>query len=258
MRFVDYYHRLKSVLGLSFSLAKANFKLRNEGSYLGVLWYLLEPLLMFLIIILVRANITTESIENYPIYLLTGLIMFNFFRGATVLSASIMRNNSEFVKSMNIPKESLVVSNVLQSIFSHIFEIMVLFIFLVFFGNSIKGLFLYPIIFVFFVFFVLGISFILSIIGVYINDISNVWNIITRLLWFATPIFYVLTTKTKIFFINLFNPMFYFITGARDFIISASFPENFVIFGILGFSFFSFVLGFLIFEKYKNKIAEEL
>ena len=140
MSIIQHWHKLKGILGLSLSLAKANFKLRNEGSYLGIFWYLLEPLLMFAIILLITKNLGATNILDYPIYLLIGLIMFNFFNRVTILSTDAIKDNADFIKSIRINQESLIISNVLQFTFSHIFEFFVLILFMLFYqrGNFQK------------------------------------------------------------------------------------------------------------------------
>lgn len=254
----EHYEKLKSILGLSFSIAKANFKLRNEGSYLGILWYLLEPLLLFLVIILVKQNMGIIEIVHYPIYLLSGLIMFNFFRSSTMFSTNSIKNNSSFIKSVKVPKEALVISQIMQSVFSHVFEIIVLIILMIFFKVNLIMILFYPFIFLFFVLFVLGVSFILATLGVFISDITNVWNVITRILWFATPIFYMVKKGTRFYSINLFNPISHYINITRSIIIYRTFPSFFIMFVMIIFSLFIFLLGFYVFQKYQNKFAEEL
>ncbi len=248
------YNKLKSILGLSFQLAKAGFKLRNEGSHLGVLWYLLEPLLMFLILLTIR-NLVGVGIENYPLYLLMGLIMFNFFRKTTTESAGVIIGNSGLIKSVKINHEVFVVSTVFKNIFSHFFEIFLLIVFLVLFGISPTNIIFYPLILFFFAFFVLGISFAVSTIGTYLIDFAKVWNVFTRILWFATPIFY--SSKLILpFNFNSFNPLYYFITIARKIIIYNQIPGLWMIFGVISFSLISLLFGIFIFKKYKNKFAE--
>ena len=117
--------KIKSILGVSASLAKAGFKLRNEGSFIGIFWYLLEPLLMFMILINLQGVMNTR-IEMYPIYLFLGLIMFNFFANSTSQAITMLSSKAKFIKSMRIPHESLVISGMLQTTFSHIFEIILL------------------------------------------------------------------------------------------------------------------------------------
>jgi len=104
------YYKAKSILGLSLSLAKVKFKLRNEGSYLGVFWYLLSPLAMFLILLSLRGLTNKNPIEYYPIYLLLGLIVFNLFRYATTISTNAIRGNAGLIKSLKINLEPFLLS----------------------------------------------------------------------------------------------------------------------------------------------------
>lgn len=250
------YNKVKSILGLSLSLAKAQFKLRNEGSYLGVFWYLLEPLVLFIIILGIRAAFVNDDIAYYPLYLLLGLIMFNFFSGTTARATRIITSNAGFIKSIKVSYESLVVSEILEGVFSHFFEIILLILFMLIFGVPLITIIFYPLIFIFLFFFVLGLSFILTTLGAYINDLDNVWRVITRLLFFATPLFYVINEGSLIYTFNLFNPIFYFITISRDIMIYNKIPELWIITTAIGFSFVFFILGLIIFKKYKSKFAE--
>lgn len=250
------YYKLKSILGLSLSLAKAQFKLRNEGSYLGVFWYLLEPLALFVIFLSIKAIITNSEIPYYPLYLLLGLIMFNFFSKTTSKATKIIANNAGFIKSIKISHESLVFAEVLEAVFSHFFEIILFIIIMLFFKIPLMGIIFYPVIFIFLLLFVSGLSFILAALGTYINDLDNVWRVITQLLFFATPLFYITTKNSFIYNFNLFNPIFYFINIARDALIYNSIPEIWTIGTAIGISFFFFLSGIVIFKKYKYKFAE--
>ena len=247
------YYKAKSILGLSLSLAKVKFKLRNEGSYLGVFWYLLSPLAMFLILLSLRGLTNKNPIEYYPIYLLLGLIVFNLFRYATTISTNAIRVNAGLIKSLKINLEPFVISGIMQAVFSHIFEVIILVLFLFYFKVSLLCILFYPVVLFFLIIFIIGVSFILSTIGTYINDIENVWNIFLNLLWFSTPIFY---STSKDIFINKINPMYYFILGAREIIIYNKLPD-FKIFLIMAvFSFGFLAVGLFVFEKYKKSFAE--
>ena len=257
MKLKEHFARLKSILGLSLQLAKARFKLRNEGSYLGIFWYLLEPFLLFVIILGIRsAFVGGSGGEDYPLYLIIGLVMINFFTGTTSKATNIIFNNSSFIKSIKINHESLVISQVLEGIFSHFFEYLVLIGFIIYYQGSLVGILIYPIIFGFFVVFILGFSFILSTIGVYVADLNNVWNVITRFLFFVTPIFYIIEEASFIYRVNLFNPLFYFISITREIVISNQIPGFWMI-GIIGsMSVLTLILGIFIFDRYKYKFAE--
>jgi len=249
--------KIKHVIGLSLQLAKAGFKLRNEGSYLGILWYLLNPLLMFLLLLLVFSDRLGGKIPSYPLYLLMGIIMFNFFQKATTESTkTIIRDYRGIIKSINFPKESLIVSLVLKTFFSHLFEILLFIVLLAIFKGNLIGLVFYPIILVFFSFFVLGCSLILSALTVYFLDLENIWFFVARLIWLGTPIFYDIGGQTRLFYVNLFNPLYYFITITRDLIIYMRIPKWWIIGGALGYSLFALLVGIFVFNKLKYKFAE--
>jgi len=251
-----YYKKIKRILELSFSLAKANFKLRNESSYLGIFWYLLEPLCFFAIILLIGGAINQNPIQYYPLYLFLGLIMFNFFINSTLNITNIIMSNSGIIKSMKINYEALVVSGVLQFVYSHIIEMLIFLVLMVFFKGSFLSLIFYIPIFLVFLLFVLGVGFMLSSIGAYVSDLYNLWNVFTRLLWFLTPIFYVMPPSIIFQKISYFNPMFHLINIARSIIIYDKMPSFYTLFLMMFVSIASFMIGLLIFKKYKQKFAE--
>jgi len=248
--------QLRSKLRLSTSLAKADFKLRIEGSYLGILWYLLEPALFFLTFIGIRGHIHGSHSSSYPMYLIIGLTMFDFFRNTTAHSTRAIISNERFVKSMKLPLESLVLSILFQFLFMHLLEIIIVAIFCLFFNLSLSWLFIYPLILSVFSIFTLGVSFLLATLGTFAEDLVNVWRIITRLLWLATPVFYIMKEDSAIYVFNKLNPLFHFITAARSIIIQKQPPDSWTITVCLFSSIMFFLIGFLVFEKYKIKFAE--
>lgn len=249
-------NRIKSILGLSLSLAKVEFKERNEGSYLGIFWYLLNPLLLFLLLLLVFLDRVGTDIPSYPLYLLLGIIIFNLFQRATIDSMKAIRESRVLIKSINFPRESLVSAIVLKGLFSHIFEIILFIVFALFFKASIIGIIFYPLILLFFCIFVFGISLLLSSLVVYFIDLDNIWIFVSRLIWLGTPIFYAIAGQTRLFYANLFNPTYYFITIARDLIIYTKMPEIWMVIGAIVYSILSLVVGLLVFNKLKTKFAE--
>lgn len=251
------YASVRRSFELSLFLAKAGFKLRNEGSYLGILWYLLNPLLLFLIILFIRGVAFAPSkIEYYPVYLLFGIVMNNLFSNIISGSIGIIGSNAGFVKSMKIKFEPFVFANTIQYIFSHMFEVVLIAGFMFFYHISLFGLFYYFIVLIFFLIFLTGASFLFSTIGIHISDFKNVWGFATQLIFFITPTFYAIKPTDTNYFINLFNPLFYFLTIARELVIYERMPELWMIFTAIGISTGFFIIGLLVFEKYKNKFAE--
>jgi ABC-type polysaccharide/polyol phosphate export permease len=241
----------------SLALARAQFKLRNEGSYLGIFWYLLNPLLMFGLLLLVFSKGLGAEILHYPLYLLLGIIMFNFFQQITTSSIKTMDENRALIKSIKFSRESLVASTVLRTLFSHIFEFILFVVIALIFGVSIGEFIFYIPILLLFCIFAYGFSLILASFYIYFIDIENIWVFVSKLLFFATPIFYEIG-RGKLFVLNLFNPLYYFITLARSVVIYGNIPELWIIAGAFASSFIFFVLGTFIFSGLKRRFAELL
>ena len=255
----SFLEKFKRTFKIALALAKTNFSLRIEGSYLGIAWYLLNPLALFLIIILIKNNITGDfSIKNYEIYLLIGIISFNFFKQTLANSITTISANINYLKSINnINPETLVMSGLITSLMSHFFDLVLIVIFMLLYNISLVGLLLYPLVLLFFIIMLLGFSFIFATLGVYIKDYTNVWSIITQLLFFLTPIFYTITEKDYLHYFNLLNPLFYFLTIVRSLLIDFSLPSPSIIITFITTSLFSFIFGLFIFNKYKKKFAEQ-
>lgn len=251
-----YIQKIKDILRLSLALAKTNFKLRNEGSYLGILWYLLEPLCFFAIILLIGGVINQNPVEYYPLYLFLGLIMFNFFISTTTNALRSITSNAGLIKSMKIDYKTLVMAGVLQFIFSHILEMVIFLGFMVYFGANFFSLIYYLPIFLFFVLFILGLSFLLATLEIYISDLSNVWTVVVRLLWFLTPIFYVMPPNSLFQKISYINPLFHFINVSREIIIYNQNPGLRALFLMVFFSILSLLFGLFIFKRYQSKFPE--
>ena len=231
-------------------------KLRNEGSILGFLWYLINPLLMFLILYFIFSQNIGQNIEYYPLYIIIGLIVWNLMGVATTVSINTIKFGSSLIKSIKFPSEILVISPIIASLIQHLFEVFILSLILIFFKiNPIYLLFYFPVL-LFLIIFSLGISFILSSLYVYFTDLDSIWVFVIRLWWLATPIFYSINMSPKIAFINQFNPMFYFIDISRTIIIYNSVPSLEKILIMVFFSLFSLIVGYFIFNKFKSKFTE--
>ena len=256
---ISFLEKFKRTFKIALALAKTNFSLRIEGSYLGIIWYLLNPLALFLIIILIKNNITNDfSIKNYEIYLLLGIISFNFFKQTLANSITSISNNINYLKSINnISPETLVISDLITSLMSHFFDLVLIVIFMLLYNIPLIGLLLYPLILFFFIIMLLGFSFIFATLGVYVKDYNNVWSIITQLLFFLSPIFYTITEKDYLYYFNLLNPLFYFLTIIRSLLIDFSLPSASIVITFITTSLLSFIFGLFIFNKYKKKFAEQ-
>ena len=254
--FSNKYKEFRQTLRLGFQLAKYSFKLRNEGSYLGILWYLLNPAILFSILLLIFSSRLGTGIPFYPVYLLMGIVMFNFFQNATVDSTNLVQDYGGVIKSLNFNKASLVISNTLRTLFSHSFEVLLFVVIMIIFNASFINIFWYFPVLIFFSIFILGFSFMLSSLSVFFVDLKNIWTFIVRIVWFATPVFYSVNSNTTLFYLNLFNPLYYFITISRDLVIYSRIPAPWMVVVMIFYSLLFLAAGLFIFNKLKSKFGE--
>ncbi len=237
-------------------IARSLFKLRVEGNYLGILWYLLEPLVLFAILLIIR-GIVGAGVEHYPAYLIVGLILFNFFRKTTQAAANCINSNSNLITGLNTRPELFVLASFGLGVFIHAFEMIIITGVLYFTGLPLLYLALYGFVFVIFAPFVLAACFFLASTGVYVNDIDNLWAVLTRLLWFATPIFYKPILNLPFNF-NAFNPLYYFITFTREIVVYHRMPDMVKFLYVAIFSVVVLLLGYILFRRLKVHLAERI
>lgn len=250
--------RVGHIMRLSWALALARFKLRIAGRYLGIFWYILEPLAFFLILLSLQINVGAASIPHYPAYLLLGLIMTNFFIGTTGSAVGSVRENRSLIQSISIPQEVLPISTVIQFCFSHGIEVIFLVVALLYYGLFSWSIAWYLPIFAVYAVFVLGLSFLISALGVFIEDLNNIWAVGSRLLWLGTPIFYALVPGTLLSRANGFNPLYHFITFARTVVVYDSLPKLSSMIGIILLAVLTLILGIMVFSKTKKRFGEFL
>lgn len=240
----------------SLILAKAEFKLRNEGSYLGLLYYFLNPLFTFILLNFIFSAKFGQGIASYSLYLLLGIIMFNFFQSTTNESTKIIMHNRNIIKSVSFPKWTLNLSIVIKYLFSHIFEMLIFVILMFFSGAPFLGILFYPLILFLFLVFIFGVCLSFSSISVYFVDLENIWIFASRLLWLATPIFYTTEKGTNLFLLNLFNPLYYFLTVSRDIVIYTKTPDLWLITGVINWTLLSCTIGVLLYKKLNKRFPE--
>lgn len=242
-----------------WELAFSDFRLRDQGTILGFLWTLLHPLLFFCVLYIIFAD-WMKTIKDFPLYMLIGMVQWNFFSAATTASISSVMRYSNFVKSIAFPKECIVFASVIAVLFSHILELTVLIIFCAIVKSifTINILFLIPILFLT-LFFTISVSLILSLIGVYFLDMTRIWSIITTMGFFLTPIFYSIDMLSPFKrSVILLNPMTHIIKSSRTILLDGKFPELQGLLYVLILSIFLFIIGYKLFKKYEGFFVEKI
>lgn len=186
-------HKNRILLG---ELIKIDFKLRYQGSVLGYLWAILRPLLMFAILYIVFAKILRfgDGIPHYPVYLLTGTVLWNFFTECTGQGIQSIVMRGELLRKISFPKYIVVLAATATALINLAINLCVILIFALINGVSPSwSWLLVPFSVVELYAFSLGISFLLGAINVKYRDITSIWDVLIQALFYAIPIIYPLS-----------------------------------------------------------------
>ncbi len=253
-------------------LVSKNIKLQYRDSFLGMFWTFLQPLLTMIVLSIVFNNLfgrDSSAVVNYPVYLLSGRLLFEFFTSSTKRSMRSIRNNAGIIKKVYVPKYIYPLSAVISNFVTFIISFSVLAVVIIFFNLlkihpiDITWRVVYaviPVIILFF--FSLGCGMILATLNVFFKDIENIYDVFTTLLFYVTPIVYHIsklgfkdgTWQMKII---KANPLYGIIGMFRA---SILFGNDFVHYWDMKLMIYSIVasvvvltVGFLSFRKYQDK-----
>jgi len=246
--------------GILFNFAMTDLRIRYKNSVLGVAWSVLEPLLMLAVLFFVFSTMFKNTIEYFPIYLLSGIITYNFFKNSTSIALESLSNRSALITQIYFPRSIPAISSVMTASIMLIVELAVLGCFMVYFQftPSIAILYLIPIYMLAFVF-VIGISLGLSVLNVKYRDVQFIWGIILHAGFFLTPIFYEFDMLPEyVQNILQLSPVVQIVEMVHHVTIYGTLPSIVSVLYSVGSIFAVLVIGYLIFRKYQSRIVEEL
>ena len=174
-------------------LVRTDFKLRYQGSVLGYTWSLLRPLLLFsiLYVVFIRFLHVNYGIPHSAVYLLVGIIIWNFFLEVTSGSLSSIVARGDLIRKIKIPRWIIVVSSSMSGVISLLLNFIVIGIFMIFNHVAVNMSILWlPLIILEIYAFALGLALFLSASFVRYRDISYIWEVILQALFYLTPILY--------------------------------------------------------------------
>ena len=201
-------------------LVRTDFKLRYQGSVLGYAWSLLRPLLLFAILYIVFVKFLKfgGGIPHFPIYLLLGIVIWNFFNEMTVQSLGSIVGRGDLIRKIRIPRWIIVLSSSISALINLALNLVVVAVFMLFNGVDIMASILwFPLIMVEVYLFALGISLFLSAAYVKFRDVGYIWEVILQAGFYLTPILYSLALIPNELFRKLImlNPIAQAIQDAR-------------------------------------------
>jgi lipopolysaccharide transport system permease protein len=208
---------------------------RYKGSFLGLGWSFLNPILMLVIYTFVFSvvfqarwgDIESDSKTLFAMVLFTGLICHSMFTEVAIRAPGLVQGNANYVKKVVFPLEILPVVAIGSSLFHSIVSIAILLLALIVTGENVHfSSLLLPIVLLPLILLILGLAWFLASIGVYLRDVGPTVTILTTVLLFLSPIFYPLSSLPENYQIYLLlNPLTFIIEQARAVLIFGNFPD---------------------------------
>ncbi len=261
------------------NLVVRDLKVRYKNSVLGIAWSLLNPLLMMMVFTIVFNVLTgqAEGMPHYPIFILSGILPWNFFSASVIGSTNSIVSSGYLIKKVYFPREVLPVSIVLANMINFLVALPVFFALALLVGLHLSPwLLLLPVVLITQVIFTIGIGLILSALNVFYRDTQIIMEVVMLAWFFLTPVFWdaeTLVPPTKVILgmvvplrrlFYILNPMASIINAYRDIlyragVYGAAFRPGMDFLGrTIVTALFFLLAGYLIFHRYSGIFSEEV
>lgn len=237
-------------------LVSRDIKLKYRRSILGYLWSVLNPLFVMLIMVIVFSSIFRTDIENFPLYLLSGQILFNYMTDATNGAIQSVMSASSLLKKIYVPKYIFTISKVTSTLITMVLSLLALLI--VAFATHAPVSWKYILIIIpvaELYIFCLGLGLFLAQAAVFFRDIQYIYSVVLTGWMYMTPIFYPTTIlpDTLKFFITRMNPMYYYIELFRQIVMYGALNSwRLIIYGLI-VGIMALIIGIWSFQKTQDK-----
>lgn len=238
------------------SLVGKDFKLKYRRSVLGVLWSVLNPLLMMCVLAAVFTNVLKfGDVENYPMYLILGNVLFSLMADSTGSAMGSILGSAPLIKKVRVSKMLFPLEKVLFTLVNFAISLIAVAIVMIFFRIApTVDLVLMPLLLVYMLLFCSGLGLLLSALAVFFRDVCHLWGVVITAWTYATPLFYPVTLLPEwMQAAEAFNPMYHYVSYFRDIVMYGTMPgvgENLI---CLGIALVTFAVGFVVFKASEKK-----
>jgi ABC-type polysaccharide/polyol phosphate export permease len=252
----------RNYLYLTLVMAITDFRVKYDNSVLGYFWSLLKPLLMFGTLYLVFSVFVRWEVENYVLYLLLGIVLWNFLSEVTLNSMVLLEGKASILKKIYFPRWIIVIASSLTSLLTLLLNMVVFFIFFIFSGAHFHtGALLLVVYLAELYILVVGVALLLCALYPKFRDIHHIWEVFVQLGFWATPIIYPISiVPAKYHTVIFLNPVARIIQGCRNALIGQGSEflgfTNHII--IISFAACLFIVGLVMFNKLSRSFAEVL
>ena len=237
-------------------LVVRDVKLKYRRSYLGYLWSILNPLMLMMVLVIVFSNLFRFDIPNFPLYLISGQVIFSFMTEATNNAVWSVTGNASLLKKTYVPKYIFTMSKVGSSLVNLLFSLGALLLVMLYTQAEFSwNLLFFPFIILQVFLFSLGLGLWLAAITVFFRDIQYLWGVFVSMWMYLTPLFYPVTIIPEEYqtLYKTANPMYWYIEQFRDIVLYAKFPETGSIFMGTGVAILVLILGAWYFNKKQDE-----
>lgn len=237
------------------TLVTKDFKLKYRRSVLGVLWSVLNPLLMMLVLSAVFSFMFRFQIENFPLYLILGNILFTMMANSTSAAMTSIMEAAPLLKKIRVEKMVFPLEKVLFELVNFAISLIAVAIVMVYYQvvPDTNVIFL-PLLLVYMVIFCTGLGLILSALAVFFRDTIHLWGVVITAWTYATPLFYPVDALPDwMQQIMVFNPMYHYVTYFRDIMMWQTNPGGMENLTCLGMALITLAVGILVFRKSERK-----
>lgn len=237
------------------SLVSKDFKLKYRRSALGVLWSVLNPLLMMIVLTAVFSTVFRFQIENFALYLILGQTLFGLMSDATSGAISSIIDSSSLIKKIRINKILFPLEKVAFALVNFVISLIAVVAVMVFFQvvPTLNLLFL-PLLLLYVFAFSLGLGLLIAALSVFFRDVMHLWSVVLTAWTYATPLFYPIEILPDFLApLMQFNPMYHYVTYFREIALwgmTPSLEQNLI---CIGFAAAALVLGYVVFRAKEKK-----
>lgn len=236
-------------------LVKKDIKLKYRRSYMGYVWTLLEPLLTMIVLSTIFSQLYGKNDRFFPIYVLTGRLLYSFFANSTKAAMKSIRSNSAMIKKVYVPKYIYPASSILSNYIIFLLSLIILFAVAAFLGLSPTWNLLFAFVPLTLILIMsMGVGMILATLAVFFRDLEYLWSVFLMLIMYGSAIFYDIekVTKRGHEWIFKINPLYLLITNFREAVYG--YPiDRYALLVSTAVSFSTLLLGIFLFYKKQDK-----